>query len=70
MVEEDPPGAVRLASAVNMLQCLTMLAQEAERLGMPRTALALSKAVRACHAEPARPVVLALRPPRRHVMLH
>jgi len=69
MFEDDPPEAARLASAVSILQCLDMLLEEADRLGMPRTVVALRKAVRACNAEQsARPPPIA--PPRRHLILH
>jgi hypothetical protein len=45
-----------------------MLAEEAENLNLPRTMVALRKAIRACQAEQARPVP-GLRP-RRHLVLH
>ena len=56
------------ATAANVLQCLTMLVEEAESLNLPRTMVALRKAIRACQAEQTRPAP-ALRP-RRHVVLH
>jgi hypothetical protein len=68
MIDDDVPDAARHATAANVLQCLTMLAEEAENLNLPRTILALRKAIRACQAEQARPAP-ALRP-RRHLVLH
>jgi hypothetical protein len=68
MIDDDVPDAARHASAVTVLQCLTMLADEAANLNLPRTLLALRKAIRACRAEQTRPL-LGLRP-RRHVVLH
>ncbi|HVY14925.1 MAG TPA: hypothetical protein VHB27_06845 [Rhodopila sp.] len=68
MVDDDSPDEVRHATAANILQCLTMLAEEAAILNLPRTMLALSKAVRACQAEQTRPLP-AIRP-RRHIVLH
>lgn len=68
MVEDDLPDAARHATAASLLQCLTMLADEAANLNLPRTLLALRKAIRACQAEQARPVP-PIRP-RRHLVLH
>jgi hypothetical protein len=68
MIDDDLPDATRQASAANVLQCLTMLADEAVNLNLPRTMLALRKAVRACQAEQGRRVPM-LRP-RRHLVLH
>jgi len=68
MVEDDPPDEALHASAVGVLQCLTMLVDEADNLGMHRTHLALRKAIRACQAEQAR-LSPSLRP-RRHLILH
>jgi hypothetical protein len=69
MFEEDPPEAARHASAVSILQCLTMLAEEADTLALPRTSMALRKAIRACQAEQTRRPMPPLRP-RRHLVLH
>jgi len=68
IVDDDLPEAARHATAANVLQCLTMLAEEAVNLNLPRTMVALHKAIRACQAEQARPVP-PLRP-RRHLVLH
>jgi hypothetical protein len=68
MVDDDLPNEVRLATAASLLRCLTMLAEEADYLNLPRTRLALQKALRACQAEQIRPAP-ALRP-RRHLILH
>jgi len=68
MVDDELPEAALHATAANVLQCLTMLAEEAVNLNLPRTMLALRKAIRACQAEQARPMP-PLRP-RRHLVLH
>ena len=68
MIDDELPDAARHATAAGVLQCLTMLAEETVNLNLPRTVLALRKAIRACQAEQARPVP-NLRP-RRHVVLH
>ncbi|WP_428492832.1 hypothetical protein [Rhodopila sp.] len=68
MIDDDLPEAARHATVTSVLQCLTMLAEEAVNLNLPRTLLALRKAVRACQAEQARPIP-ALRP-RRHLVMH
>ena len=68
MIDDEMSEAALHASAANVLQCLTMLAEEAVNLNLPRTMVALRKAIRACRAEQARPVP----PPRarRHLVLH
>jgi hypothetical protein len=68
MVDDELSEAALHATAANVLQCLTMLAEEAAILNLPRTMVALGKAIRACQAEQARPMP-ALRP-RRHLVLH
>jgi hypothetical protein len=68
MNDDDLSAAARQATAASVAQCLTMLAEEAAVLGLPRTLLALRKAIRACQAEQARPIP-PLRP-RRHMVLH
>lgn len=68
MINDDLSDATRHATTANVLQCLTMLAEEAVNLNLPRTLLALRKAIRACHAEQGRPVPMAR--PRRHLVLH
>jgi hypothetical protein len=68
MAENDLPEAARHATAAGVLECLTMLAEEADNLGLARTLLALQKAIRACQAEQAR-TAAAMRP-RRHLVLH
>jgi hypothetical protein len=69
MAENDTPEAARHASAAGVLQCLTMLAEEADNLGLARTLLALQKAIRACQSEQARPTPSSARP-RRYAVLH
>jgi hypothetical protein len=68
MIDDDASESARHATAANVLQCLTMLAEEAVVLDLPRTMLALRKAIRACQAEQARPMSPAR--PRRHLVLH
>jgi hypothetical protein len=68
MSEDDLPETTRLETAANVLQCLTMLVEEAESLNLPRTMEALRKAIRACRAEQGRPPATARA--RRHVVLH
>lgn len=68
MMDDDLPDAARHQTAANVLQCLTMLAEEAVNLNLPRTLLALRKAIRACQAEQARPMPAPRA--RRHLVLH
>ncbi|MDB5401694.1 MAG: hypothetical protein QOD93_6962 [Acetobacteraceae bacterium] len=68
MFDDELPEAARHATAASVLQCLTMLAEEAVNLNLPRTLLALRKAIRACQAEQARP--MAAPRARRHLVLH
>ena len=68
MFDDDLPEAVRHASAANVLQCLTMLADEVAGLNLPRTMLALQKAIRACRADQTRPVTMPRL--RRPAILH
>jgi hypothetical protein len=68
MIDDELSEAALHATAANVLQCLTMLAEEAENLNLPRTMVALRKAIRACQAEQARPAGM-LRS-RRHLVLH
>jgi hypothetical protein len=53
MQDEDTVSGDCHAAAAGLLQCLQMLATEADRRGLSRTHLALRKAVRACWAEEA-----------------
>jgi hypothetical protein len=68
MMDDDLTEAARHATASSVLQCLTMLAEEAVNLNLPRTLLALRKAIRACQAEQGRPMPAPR--PRRHLVLH
>jgi hypothetical protein len=68
MIDDEMSEAALHASAANVLQCLTMLAEEAVNLNLPRTMVALRKAIRACRAEQARPVPAPRA--RRHLVLH
>ncbi len=68
MIDDDFSETARQQTAAHVLQCLTMLAEEAANLNLHRTLLALRKAVRACHAEQLRP--MAAPRVRRHLVLH
>jgi hypothetical protein len=68
MVDDELPEAARHATAASILQCLTMLADEAVNLNLPRTILALRKAMRACQAEQSRSMPTVR--PRRHLVMH
>jgi hypothetical protein len=68
MVDDDLPEADRHLTAESVLRCLTMLADEAVNLNLPRTMHALRKAVRACQAEQARPMPMPR--VRRNLVLH
>lgn len=58
------------AAAGGILQCLQMLAAEADRRGLSRTNIALRRAIRACWAEETR-ARTAVRPrPRRSLAMH
>jgi hypothetical protein len=54
MFEDEPSPAACLESAISILQCLQMLAEEADNLSLSRTTLALQKAIRACRTEQSR----------------
>ena len=70
MTDQAPAPAAVHQAAAGLLQCLEMLAEEADNLHLSRTLLALRKAIRACQAEQTRGNV-TLRPrPRRMLMLH
>jgi hypothetical protein len=68
MVDDDLPDEIRHATAASMLQCLTILAEEANNLNLPRTTLALRKAIRACQAEQSRSTPSPRA--RRYMVLH
>jgi len=68
MVDDELPEAALRETTAHVLKCLTMLEEEAVNLNLPRTVVALRKAIRACQAEQVRPV-RAMRP-RRHLVLH
>jgi len=58
------------AAAIGFMQCLQMLADEAHKRNLPRTHIALRRALRACQAEQD-PKALPLRPRvRRSLALH
>ena len=68
MFDDELPDEALHATVANLLQCLTMLAEEAEGFNLPRTRVALRKAIRACQAEQTRPMSALRR--RRHLVLH
>lgn len=68
MLDDEPPETARHATAASILLCLTNLVEELDNLNLPRTMLALRKAIRACQAEQGRPGGPVR--PRRHVVLH
>lgn len=71
MTDNDEPSATDChAAAIGILQCLRMLAEEADHLRLSRTYVALNKAIRACQTEQAR-LTPGVRPrPRRSLTLH
>ncbi len=68
MQDDDTATGECHAAATGLLQCLQMLAAEADRRGLSRTHVALRKAVRACWAEEAQD--RATPRPRRSLALH
>lgn len=66
--DEETAAARQTTTAANVLLCLTMLLEEADTLNLPRTMVALRKALRACQAEQSRPG--AAPRTRRHLVLH
>jgi hypothetical protein len=66
---DDPFSPDGHASAASILECLKMLVEEADKLPLPRTSLALRKAIRACQTENNRLIPARCRP-RRQVVLH
>lgn len=71
MTNDDQPSATDChAAAIGILQCLHMLAEEADHLRLSRTYVALSKAIRACQAEQARLTPGARPRPRRPLTVH
>jgi hypothetical protein len=51
MQDDDPASGDSHAAAAGLLQCLQLLAAEAQRRNMPLTRGALRRAIRACWAE-------------------
>lgn len=51
MRDDEPAAGDGLAASAGFLQCLQMLANEADRRRLLRTHLALQRAIRACRAE-------------------
>jgi hypothetical protein len=71
MNDDDPFASDCRVSTSSILQCLEMLADEADHLQLARTHLALRKAIRACQAENKRLAPGRSAPrPRRHLVMH
>jgi hypothetical protein len=70
MQDEDTASGDCHAAAAGLLQCLQMLAAEADRRGLSRTHVALRKAVRACWAEETQNRAAPRPRPRRSLALH
>lgn len=68
MFDDEPTDSARHTTAANVLLCLTNLVEEVDSLNLPRTMVALRKAIRACQAEQGRPGGAPR--PRRHLVLH
>ncbi|MGA3402209.1 MAG: hypothetical protein ABSC95_23620 [Acetobacteraceae bacterium] len=70
MQDDDTATGDCHAAAAGLLQCLQMLAVEADRRGLSRTHGALRKAVRACWAEEAQDRAAPRPRHRRSLALH
>jgi hypothetical protein len=70
MADDEPFSADCRPTTTGILQCLQMLAEEAENLHLLRTELALRKAIRACTAERNRLNPSNRQRPRRYRVLH
>lgn len=70
MRDDDPTSGDCHAVATGILQCLQMLATEADRRLLPLTHGALRKAIRACQAEQTSDRGALRRRPRRSLALH
>lgn len=68
MRDDEPASGDGNAAPVGFLQCLQMLASEADRRHLFRTHVALRRAIRACQAEAADE--LPAPRPRRSMALH
>lgn len=69
MRDDEPSAGDCHAAAISFLQCLQMLADEADKRSLSRTHLALRRAIRACRAEQDTAGPAAPRP-RRSLALH
>lgn len=70
MQDDDPASGDCHAAAASILQCLQMLAAEADKRGMTRTHGALRKAIRACWEEEAQERATPRPRSRRSLALH
>jgi hypothetical protein len=70
MQDDDPALGDCHGAATGILQCLQMLAAEADRRRLPRTHVALRKAIRACWAEQTQARAAPRARPRRSLALH
>ena len=69
MRDDEPAAGDCHAAANGLLQCLQMLADEADKRSLSRTHSALRRAIRACRAEQETGPALRARP-RRSLALH
>ncbi len=70
MQDDDTASGDCHAAAASLLQCLQMLAAEADRRCLPRTHVALRRAIRACWAEETHDRAMARPRARRSLALH
>jgi hypothetical protein len=70
MQDDDAVTGDCHAAAVSLLQCLQMLAAEAERRDLSRTRVALRRAIRACWEEQTQARAVPRPRSRRSLALH
>ena len=70
MRDDEPAAGDCHAAATGFMQCLQMLADEADRRHLPRTHQALRRALRACRAEEDRGAGASASRTRRSLALH
>lgn len=70
MQDDDTASGDCHAAATGILQCLQLLAAEADRRGLSRTHIALRRAIRACWAEEPQDRATPRSRPRRSLALH
>jgi len=67
-MQDDDTATGDCHAAAGILQCLQMLAAEADKRGLSRTHVALRRAIRACRAEETQDRMTSR--PRRSLALH